>query len=172
MKFKSVVLCILGFLVNCSVQAEDKKTYVEAGIGQIAYEEAGFRFVPYIGKLTLGAKVAEGLAIEGMAATGLRSSSVGVINLKVNNALGFYLRPYVNLSESVELFARAGFFRGNLTVSAGSFAASSTGTDFSYGVGIAIKPSQDVALTLDYTSFYNKNGAVINGATAGVRYSF
>ena len=80
-----------------------------------------------------------------MAATGLRSSSVGVINLKVNNALGLYLRPYVNLSESVELFARAGVFRGSLTASAGSFAVSATGADFSYGVGIALKPSQDVA---------------------------
>ena len=107
-----------------------------------------------------------------MAATGLRSSSVGVINLKVNNALGLYLRPYVNLSESVELFARAGVFRGSLTASAGSFAVSATGADFSYGVGIALKPSQDVAITLDYTSFYNKDGIVINGATAGVRYSF
>ena len=89
MNNKIIILASLLLSMISTVNAEEK-AYAEIGFGSLAVEDSGWRFVPKIGRLIIGTKVMDGLAIEGMAAVGFVDSSVGGITLKVNNAVGLY----------------------------------------------------------------------------------
>lgn len=169
---KSLLLAALITVFTSSAKAEDKKNYTELGFGRIAYEADGWRLLPFIGKLSVGTKLMDGIAVEGMVATGLASSSIGGVTLKVNNAVAAYVRPYVKLNNDFELFARLGYFQGTLTASGPGGVISETGSDFSYGIGAAMAISENSALTVDYTSFFNNNGTNVYGYTIGARFGF
>lgn len=169
---KSLLLAALITVFTSSAHAEDKKNYTELGFGRLAVEDSGFRLTPFIGKLSVGTKLMDGIAVEGMVATGLASSSIGGVTVSVNNAVAAYIRPFVKLNDDLELFARLGYFHGTLTASSFIGTVTATGNDFSYGIGAAMKVSESTALTVDYTSFFNNNGTNVYGYTIGARFGF
>ena len=171
MNNRIIILASLLLSMISTVNAEEK-SYAEIGFGSLAVEDSGWRFVPKIGRLIVGTKVMDGLAIEGMAAVGFVDSSVGGITLKVNNAVGLYARPFVNVGDSVELYARLGYFKGSMTISGAGGSISDSGSGVSYGGGIAFKITPTTAATIDYMSYYDKDGMQIYGATVGARYAF
>jgi hypothetical protein len=158
-------------LITTSALAEDKKNYSEISYGWAAYEYAGWRFVPKILKFNLGTKVSDNVAIEGMGAFGVADSSVGGLTLKADNAFGIYVKPFVNLGNSAELFGKVGYTRISATVSGlASGAASDSGV--SYGGGAAYKFDGSTALVADYMVYYNKDGEKFYGFSTGLRFGF
>ena len=71
-----------------------------------------------------------------------------------------------------EVYARLGYFRGEISASGAGLRVSSTGSDFSYGLGAAFNVSKDTAITLDYTVFYDKSSITVNGFGVGLRFNF
>lgn len=165
-------ICLFLGTLSQIASAEEKKSYVEIGAGSVAYEEAGWRLVPKIVKLTAGTKIVDHLAIEAMGAFGAADSTVEGITLKVDSMLGLYLKPYFNLGDSVELYGKLGYTRLSGTASGigGSISAHDSG--FSYGAGGAFKFDDTYSVFLDYMQYYDKNGVTVRGATGGLRIAF
>ncbi len=162
----------LGIMFSSSATAENQKNYVDIGYGWAAYEEAGWRFVPRVLKLSAGTKVTDNLAIEGMGGFGAADSSVGGLTLAVDSTYGFYVRPFVDVNDKFELYGRLGWARISGTVSGIGGTLYGYGSGISYGGGGALKVSQTGAVFLDYTVYYNQNGVYVYGATSGLRFGF
>ncbi|MFN2362295.1 MAG: outer membrane beta-barrel protein [Marinobacter sp.] len=45
-------------------------------------------------------------------------------------------------------------------------------SDFSYGAGVNVELSPEVAGNLEYMRYYDKNGATVDGLGLGVTFSF
>lgn len=175
LKMKKLIAVLASLVALCSVtpvaSAQNKNNYTEIGYGWAAYEEAGWRFVPKLLKLSLGTKVHDNVAIEGMGAFGISDSSVGGLTLKADNAFGAYVKPFFNLGDNAELFGKFGFTRFSGTFSG---LASGAGSDsgFSYGGGAAYKFDSSMGVFFDYMVYYNNDGVQIHGATSGLRIGF
>ena len=173
---KKIKIIFASVTLLCSITqvayAEDKKNYAEIGYGWAAYEQAGWRLVPRIVNFTLGTKVHENIAIEGMGAFGVSDSSIGGVTLKVNSAFGAYVKPFVNLGENAELFGKLGFTRVSGTASTSFASASSSDSGLSYGGGAAYKFDSTTALVVSYMVYYDKDGVRIYGASTGLRFGF
>lgn len=153
-------------------RADEKKNYAEIGFGWTAYEEAGWRLVPKIMKATVGTKIMDNLAIEGMGAFGIVDSSIGGVTLKVDSAFGAYAKPFFKLSDNVEIFGRLGFTRISGTASGGGGSIYGYDSGFSYGAGGAFKFDDTYALVVDYMQYYNKDGVNVYGVTSSLRIGF
>ncbi len=161
-------------------------------VGQF-YGEAGYsklnvdidipgvpEFKPDALKLSLGYVPVKNFAVEGLFATGLSGSSKNIdgVNVKADleESFGIYLRPFVDLNDTVQLYARLGFISAKAKVSASvpGFSASVTDRDedFSYGIGAAFNLSKSMALTVDYNQFYDKDGVDVSGYGIGLRFNF
>ena len=171
-KVISTVLIVAGIIFSSSASADNQKNYVDIGYGWAAYEEAGWRFVPHILKVSAGTKIADNLAIEGMGALGIIDSSVGGLTLSVDSAYGLYAKPFVDVNDKFELYGRFGVARISGTVSGSGGSIYGYDSSMSYGGGGAFKISQNSSIFLDYTVYYNKNGVFVYGATSGVRFGF
>jgi len=173
---KKIKIIFTSITLLCSLTqvayAEDKKNYAEIGYGWVAYEEAGWKLVPRIVNFTLGTKVHENIALEGMGAIGVWESSMGGVTLKVDSVFGAYVKPLVNLGENAELFGKLGFTRVSLTASSSVASASNSESDFSYGGGAAYKFDSSTALVVSYMVYYDKHVSRIFGASTGLRFDF
>lgn len=161
-------------------------------VGQL-YGEAGYsklnvdidipgvpKFEPDALRLSVGYVPVPNLAVEGLFTTGLSGSSKNIdgVNVKVDleESFGIYLRPFVDLNDTVQLYARLGFISAKAKVSASVPGLSASVTDrdedFSFGVGAAFNVSKTVALTVDYNQFYDKEGTDVSGYGIGLRFNF
>jgi opacity protein-like surface antigen len=128
----------------------------------------------------LGYELNPNLAIEGMVAFGMSDASIKVngvsepgLKLKVDNAVGFYLKPKTKLNDQVELFGRVGFARVKGTVSEAGFGSESvTESSFSYGAGFSYAINSTTSLNADYMQYLSKDGFKVNGFTFGVGFKF
>ncbi len=166
----AIILAAAG--IGSSALAQEKTNYVEGAFGQLTYEESGYSLTPTIGRLVVGGKVADNLALEVMGAAGFGSSTVGVVTLKVNNAFGAYAKPYIKINEKVELFGRLGFTRASLTASGPGATISTSGGDVSYGIGIGVEVAENISLVADYMSYYDKSSISIKGWSVGAKFGF
>jgi hypothetical protein len=172
MNTKFIIAIALGSLLSCATAQEKKKNYAEIGYGWAAYEEAGWRLVPRVLKFSVGQKISENIAVEGMGAFGIASSSIGGVTLQVNNAFGAYVKPFIDISDSAEIYGRLGYVRVSGTASGAGGSLYGYDSGVSYGGGGAFKIGQDNAVFLDYMVYYNQNGVYVYGATSGVRFGF
>lgn len=163
---------LLSVIGSVTAQAEEKANYVEAAFGRLNYEESGYRLTPSVGRIMLGAKVSENVALEALGAIGMGSSTTGIVTLKVNHGFGAYVKPFFPVNEKVDLFGRFGVFNGSLTASAPGVSISTSGSSFSYGAGVSVTVAENISLVADYMSYYDKNSITINGWSVGAKFGF
>lgn len=86
---------------------------------------------------------------------------------------GVYVKPRVTI-DSFELFGRLGYADTRLKPTAGGFSAkeTSSGSDWSYGLGANFNISPRAHVGLDYMRYYNKDDTKIEGVTLGLGYRF
>ncbi|MRD55183.1 outer membrane beta-barrel protein [Betaproteobacteria bacterium LSUCC0115] len=175
---KFLALVFLSFAGATNAAESSTKTYFDLSYGQLTYKESGLSSLsPSIISGTFGSYVYDGLAFEGFLATGVSDDSVtysGVpLTLKVDSAVGFYVKPYLRVSEGTEVYAKVGYFRGRLTVSAPrGLSDSTTGSDVSYGVGLSTRVGGSVSVFAEYMSYYDKSDTTIRGLNLGVKIPF
>jgi hypothetical protein len=169
---KFLLALVLGAIAATVSAQENKKNYAEIGYGWASYEEAGWRLVPRMLKLSVGQKISDNIALEGMGAVGVSNSSVGGVTLRMDNAFGGYVKPFVELGNSVEIYGRLGYVRFSGTASGRGGSIYGYGSGFSYGGGGAFKFAQDNAVFVDYMVYHNQNGVYVYGATSGIRFGF
>lgn len=186
---KNVCALITTFLItvfsSVSALAEDESgIYFESSYTVLDTSDSilGNFTLPTL-KATLGKSLHENLDGELTFATGisdsseLRTSPSGLARFDANlrTAYGLYLRPKVMLEDSIELFARIGYFRGKYDVSAHGavdWATQARGGSFSHGLGVKIDLSKDYYFVGDYMRYYARSNGTIDGFSLGLGYRF
>jgi hypothetical protein len=127
-------------------------------------------------KISLGAEVLPGLAVEGSLGTGVGDDTNNVlgvpVTVKTNGFATLYARPFVKLNEQVEFFGRVGYFRGEIEATVRGQTFSDTEGDLSYGVGFAFNLTKESAIVLDWMKYYDKDGVDVSGVGIAYRFRF
>ena len=177
---KILLASVLAF-VGTSAQAQ---MYGEVGYAVINVKQNvngnEFKGKPNAIRGILGFEFHRNLAIEGMAAFGVRDGDLKVngqsitgVKLELDNAFGLYVKPKARLNDSLEVFARAGAMRMAGTGSAAGFGSiRESETSLSWGAGLSYSITQAVGLNVDYMQYLNKDGFTAKGLTVGVGMRF
>jgi hypothetical protein len=183
---KFIIMATIATACSTSALAQSTNNlYGEVAYGMVSVKDTSATnnvgtFKPTLGRFTLGTAVAENVAIEGFLTQGLSSDShafMGAnVEIKTKTGYGVAVRPFVNLSNEVELFGRVGSVRNEIegTVSANgrSMSTASKSTNSMYGVGIAYKISPDMSAVVDYTKLQNKDDTETSLVAIGLRFKF
>jgi outer membrane autotransporter protein len=177
---KKLILASALALTSIGVQAQ---TYGEIGYTSTSFktvdEGATFKASPSAIRVILGYELSPNLAVEGMAAFGMSGatvkntggSSTGT-KLKIDNAMGIYLKPKVKLNDAIEIFGRVGYARVKGTASGSVISETASQNGFSYGAGLSYSINPTTSLNVDYMQYTSKDGGTVNGFTFGVGYNF
>jgi len=184
----TVFVLLTVFFASAAIAQEVGKGYIGLSYAQPKLKSddiRGFSIKPDLGILTMGVVLNPNLAAEVFIGAGLSDETKSFtllsqnvrVRLRVKESYGVYLRPFVDLGPNLQVFGRLGYVSLKAKVSTsvnGVDAGSVTDRedDFSYGAGIALNLSQDTALTLDYTKFFDKDGAQAKGVSLGVRFTY
>lgn len=182
MKNRFKLLCVALLVASAGAQAQNKPQagglYGELGLTQVKYSYAGYSITPKVLRGVVGYDAHPNVAIEAMVGLGISDGSTTVAATRVvgevDHMIGLYVKPKVDVSPELQVFARVGFARSKVTGSVPSMGLTTTATDSdaSYGMGLAYSFNKTSALTLDYMSYYSKDGEKANGLTLGVGFKF
>lgn len=137
-------------------------------------------FKPSAARLTVGNVLFNNVAVEGFVMQGLSSDSVTVdganVDLALKTSYGVAIRPFVNLTDSVELYGRLGTIRAKskatVSYNGQSESDTSSATHTLYGAGLAYKLTDAAKLVVDYTKLSTKNDVKSSLISVGVRFAF
>lgn len=155
--------------------------------GEIGYAAIGLDFTDGTntlkagpGALTgvLGYQLHPNVAVEGFLGLGVAKDEIELngsgtgIDAKVNNTVGFFIKPGINVTENVEMFARLGYLRTKLTLSAGGVSLSDTDTGAAYGLGVNVNLTKTSYVQANWMSYYKEDGVKAQGVALayGVRF--
>lgn len=128
----------------------------------------------------VGYEMNRNFSVEGMLAMGVADGSIDVAVLggtvsmrsKIDSMYGVFAKAKAEVAPGVELFGRVGYSKSNYTLSFPGASGSGSTDGIAWGLGGSYAVSPGVALTVDYTSYYNKDGAKATGPTFGVSFKF
>lgn len=179
MKSKILIAGLLATSVTfASAQSanNDPALYGEIGYASLRVKDSGYSMSPTAIRGILGYSINKNLDVEGMLGFGVSKSTVNVsgtnVDVKVGNMVGVYLKPKVNLSNDVELFARLGYAKSGIEASARGTSISDSGSDTSYGLGVKFKVANNTSLVMDYMNYYDKDGIKATGFSVGMGFKF
>ena len=160
-------------------KAKDDSAYIELGYNSGQYNldaVSGLSNANHL-VITLGKNISSNYAIEGVYATGMNDSSTAgnTVNVKLSSSYGLYIKPKAMVSDSVEVFARIGYFNAkpNLTVPSDSTQnQSANGTSLSYGLGASMQITNAIYGNLDWMQMYKKDGIDIKGMGLSIGHKF
>jgi hypothetical protein len=161
----AIILSTTGF--SAFAESQDSGFYLEGGISSLNIEYSSYSYnLGTTAVLYGGYNFNKNIAIEVMGATA--SSSNASTNLTF---AGAFIKPKIELGDSIELFARAGV--NNLTFSS-TYSTSSTKTYGAYGAGLTLFFSGEKKqyLSLDYMRWASENGTTLGGTGLTYGYRF
>lgn len=153
-------------VVHSIAETAKQNTYVGASLGVSHLSEGTDRNDVAV-MVNAGTKLHKNFGVE--ASYAYLNDVHGDVNF---NALDLSAKAYYDLTDSVEVSAKAG---AALTLMDGRHRANDNwGTSWVVGAGAAYKYSNDVALTADVVHYTNLGDQSVDAtvATAGVRYTF
>lgn len=186
MKSALSVIAVASLFVSASAFAQKNGDVY----GEFSYARATMKdestnnlgtFKPSAGRFTLGTVVSNNIALEGFVQQGLSASSHAVgnnnIELKLKTGYGLAVRPFINVTDSIELYGRIGSVRNgySATVTASNGASASESdktTNTMYGGGLAYKLNNKAALVFDYSKLNKKDDTAVSIVSVGVRFGF
>ena len=151
--------------------------YFGAQYSQITYKEDGVEDLnpsALIGRL--GLNMSEYLSLEGRIGFGLSNDTAMVLGVPVDfesdSLFGAYLLGRLPVSDSFSIYGVIGFTSIEVTASVSGFSVSDDGSDTSFGAGMEFGFSDDVSMSLEYMSYYDKEGVSIDAVGLGVNVEF
>jgi len=184
-----LTVAALAALLSTNAMAQNAlPTYGEIATANITLKDLSSNnlgtFKPRATRITLGQVVSPSVAVEEFAYVGSSTPSLdatlnGVstnVSKKQNNLYGVALRPFFNVTESLELFARLGIAREEITTTKLSLgqsqATTNTATNQFYSAGASYSFNRTVKATVDYSRFGNKVDTQLSNLSLGLRFNF
>ena len=175
----SVALACTGAFAQS--KSKDDSTYIELGYTSAQYNSdlvSGLSNANHL-MITLGKNISADYAIEGVLANGMSDSTTTspgfTVNAKLASSYGLYVKPKAQVTNSVEVFARVGYFsaKPNFTVPSDTTQnLNYSGTSLSYGLGTSMKIADNIYGSLDWMQSYKKDGIDIKGVGLSVGYKY
>lgn len=181
----SLAVSVLLALASAQAQAQTSPPspyYAEIGLAALSLKETfggvSLKASPRALTGVFGYQAMPNLAFEGLLGLGAGTAGVKVdgaasgMNVKIGNTLGFFIKPSVAVTDSIDLFARAGWLRTTLKVTEGNLSESSNGNSMAYGFGANYKLTNTSYIQANWMSYYNKDGVKIDGMAVayGMRF--
>lgn len=169
MKFKKITTAILAAIsMSCAIaqSAHDAGLYVQIGSSKIDISYGDYAY--NVGTTTpvyVGYDFNQNLAVEYMHASASTSNYATTLTFN-----GFYVKPKLPLTDSMDVFARIGSTNSTLSTNYGSVSEASP----SIGVGITAYFTQDKRnfFTLDWNQWYSRGGWGLSGAGLSIGHKF
>jgi hypothetical protein len=132
--------------------------------------------------LTVGKIITNNIAVEGFY--NLPSTTQdkdyganGTLSVKSKGGYGFAVRPFVNVTNEIELFARVGRGHGKMNFTGidsngDPFDTTEKNSNNFYGFGAAYKLSTKVSVVADYKKITGTEGSKVSLTGIGLRYNF
>ncbi len=180
------MLSIFSAFTTAPALAADTGWYAGASYAQTFYKESG------LSELDLSAIQVQGgyrmtphLALETRFGLGIGDDTTREfiygervdLTTEIDYVVSGFAKAILPL-DAIELYALAGFTYASLEydlrlVNYGySVQEDDSDSDFSYGVGLAVNPQDNVSLFIEYVSYYDKDDVEIDGYTFGVNFYF
>ncbi len=117
---------------------------------------------------------ADHFAVEGRLGTGINDDSLSglPVDLELDQLMGIYAVGNLPINDAFSLYGLLGFSYVEGTVSAPGISASSDDDGFSYGAGVQVKFTPQVAGQLEYVSYLDKSDYEITATSLGISYHF
>lgn len=169
-----------GLLVPGAIQAQEaSNAYGAVGVSNLRWSDPEGTLDGVNNSaiaFTFGYKVMKHLAIEAQLGAGVTDDKVTVdgsqVTLKNKEFYGVYLRPYLPVSDTIELYGRVGYFSGKLSASGNSVSDTDRKNDMAYGIGAAFALSKSMSATIEYNQWFDKDDIKVSGFGIGIRSSF
>ena len=181
------VIVFASAMLACSLNAIAQKAsgfysevaYSNFSIKDVSPDNSG-TLKPSVVRLTFGGLMVDNFALEGFLLQNLQSDSLredGIdIDFSVKTSYGIALRPFVILSDKIELYGRLGNVRlkseGVASYNGKSSLSSASNTHTLLGAGLGYKLNNNLKLVADYTrlsTVYQTKSSMI---TVGMRLGF
>jgi outer membrane autotransporter protein len=182
---KSKILALAAAMACTGAFAQQKSAsesmYIELGFASAQYNFDAVSNLSNANHLniTLGKNLSENFSVEGIFATGMNDSTSTApgytVNAKLSSSYGLYVKPKTSITNSIEAFARVGFFSASPSITVPTDTTqnqSIKGTSASYGLGASMKIAKNVYGNLDWMQIYKKDGVDIKGFGLSVGYKF
>jgi opacity protein-like surface antigen len=174
--FSAVVIGSVTLLGAGTAQAQNG--YAGANLNFLEYSENGIDDDASLtaGTFRLGAQINQYLSGELRAGIGFNDDTVNIsgykVDIELDSFFGAYLRGGFPVTEKIYPYAVFGVTRGKLTASFQGFSKSDSETDTSFGVGVDFTVVDQVTLNVEYMSWFDKDGAEIDGFSVGASTAF
>ena len=173
----SLALAAMGPM---SLQAQEAPTlYGGLGVSTLQWsdKERVFDGVRTTGvSAMVGYRAMRHLAIEAELGTGVSDDSVSYNGLRINvenkDYYGIYLRPFVAVTDSIELYGKLGYVSANLSAKLPGETETARKNDISYGLGAALNLTRSLSVHAEVTQLFDKDDIKITAATIGIRSHF
>ena len=173
---RHALVALLAVLATGAVSAQSMSN--QGYYGEVGYtalnmknDSTGFDATPKLARVTFGKEIDKNLSVEGSYAfTASKDSSVvdGTNYTAKATAFGVSLKPKIEISKDVEVFARVGALHTKYEDEGSSFSK----TKLAYGIGMQAQLSKDVYSQVDYMNYYKQESATAKGFTISVGTRF
>ena len=173
-----IPLLAVATLAAATTSVQAQGLYGEVGYTPLKLESSvgglDFSSKPSNVRGIIGYELNSNLAVEGMLGLSAQDSSVKVnginsgVKAEVDNMVGVFVKPKIEVVEGLELFGRLGAARTKLSVGNETDSA----TSVAYGLGASYKLNSALSLNADYMTYHDKDDTTLKGVTVGVGYKF
>lgn len=147
--------------------------YADLAYVATSYKSGSVSLKPTAVRITAGADVMPGLAVEGLLLAGANDSTKGTNNVQLTTLAGVYVKPHAEMAPGLDVYARAGFANMAWTTKAGTAASvDRSGNSAGYGLGLSYQVADKITAGLDYMSYYNKSSYKLNGTAISIGMKF
>ena len=177
MKTISRVLASLVLVATAGVVSAQMKTptsssyYGEVGYTATSIGDASLTFKPQLIRFVVGKEINQNLSVEGMFAPTIAKDTYRGVDIKAQT-YGIYLKPKLEIAKDTEAFARLGWAKSQLDLSANGASESLSDSSVAFGAGVQTQFNKDVYGQIDYMRFYSKDGVKADGLTFSVGTRF
>ena len=173
----SLALAAMGPM---SLQAQEAPT-LYGGLGESALRWSdkgdifdGVRTTAVSG--LVGYRAMRHLAIEAELGTGMSDDSASYNGLRINvenkEYYGIYLRPFIAVKDSIELYGKLGYVSAKLSAKLPGEAEAARKSDVSYGIGAALNLTRSLSVRAEVTQLFDQDDIKITATTIGIRSHF
>ncbi len=120
----------------------------------------------------VGGLVSPFFGLEARAGFGVDDDRIDGVDYSLDNFFGGYATLNLANESPATPYLVFGFTRIELEAQSVLGTTTEDETDFSYGAGVNVDLTPEVAGNLEYMRYYDKNGATVDGLGLGVTFSF
>ncbi|NMT63611.1 porin family protein [Marinobacter sp. W62] len=120
----------------------------------------------------VGGLVSPYFGLEARAGFGVDDDRIDGVEYSLDNFFGGYATLNLANESPATPYLVFGFTRIELEAQSVLGTTTEDETDFSYGAGVNVELTPEVAGNLEYMRYYDKNGATVDGLGLGITFSF